>query len=123
MKKPLPLSLFLLFVLSIISVFLLNNCSAKNDSFLTNVQGTYSLNSQPYILLTVYQNGNMFTNDNIIFEFEKSTSSHSAIYKNSRNFNYYPVTLDGQNLLMGGNYFSLDKVIFINMELFAFKQD
>ncbi len=117
MKKPLPLLLLLL------SVFLLNNCSTNNDSFFSNAQGTYSLNSQPYILLTVYQNGNMFTNDNIIFEFEKSTSSHSAIYKNSRNFNYYPVTLDGQNLLMGGNYFSLDKVIFINMELFALKQD
>ena len=121
MKKQIPL--LLLFVLSFLSVFLLNNCSAKNNSFLTNVQGTYSLNSEPYILLSIYQDGNMFTNDNIIFEFEKATGTYSAIYKNSRNFNYYPVTLREKNLLMGGNYFSLDKVLFINMELFAFKQD
>ena len=121
MKKPLPL--LLLFVLSLLSVFLLNNCSTNNDSFFSNVQGTYSLNSQPYILLTIYQDGNMFTNNNIIFEFEKATGNYSAIYKNSLNYNYYPVTLNGQELLMGGNYFSVSKVIFINMELFAFKQD
>ena len=121
MKKPLPL--LLLFILSSLSVFLLNNCSAKNDSFLTNIKGSYSLNSEPYILLTIYQDGNMFTNNNIIFEFEKATGNYSAIYKNSLNYNYYPVTLNGQELLMGGNYFSVSKVIFINMELFAFKQD
>ena len=123
MKKPLPLSLLLLFILSSLSVFLLNNCSAKNDSFLTNIKGSYSLNSEPYILLSIYPNGNMFTNDNIIFEFEKSTGNYSAIYKNSLNYNYYPVTLDGQDLLMGGNYFSMNKVLFINMELFALKQN
>ncbi len=121
MKKPLPL--LLLFILSSLSVFLLNNCSAKNDSFLTNIKGSYSLNSEPYILLSIYPNGNMFTNDNIIFEFEKSTGNYSAIYKNSLNYNYYPVTLDGQDLLMGGNYFSMNKVLFINMELFALKQN
>ena len=92
MKKQIPL--LLLFILSSLSVFLLNNCSAKNNSFLTN-----------------------------IFEFEKSTGNYSAIYKNSLNYNYYPVTLDGQDLLMGGNYFSMNKVLFINMELFALKQN
>jgi len=117
MKKQLPLLLLLL------PVLLLNNCSSKNDPFLTNVEGSYSLNSQPYILLIIYQDGDMFTNDNIIFEFEKATGNYSAIYKNSLNYNYYPVTLDGQNLLMGGNYFSINKVLFINMDLFALKQN
>lgn len=117
MKKQFSLLLLLL------SLLLLDNCSSKNDSFLANVKGSYSLNNDPYILLSIYQDGNMFTNNNIIFEFEKEISTHSAIYKNSRNFNYYPVTINGQDLLMGGNYFSVNKVIFINMKLFAFKQD
>ncbi len=102
---------------------LLNNCTSNNDSFLSNIQGSYSLNEDPYIILSIYQDGNMFTNNNIIFKFENSIDNYSAIYQNIITYNYYPVRLCNQNLLMGENYFSKNQVLFKNMTLFGFKQN